>query len=452
MSQADWDSEFDKYRASPEFQVLNSRMTLEEFKSIYWMEWIHRVWGRVVGMTFVLPAVYFISKRQVSKTMTGRIAGIAALIGFQGFLGWWMVKSGLKDDFLDPNRKPGRDVPRVSQYRLAAHLGTAFVAYLSMLWCGLDILRTHRLLNVLPAKEAASTIERALKFAPQLRSFKLATAALLGLTYTTAMSGALVAGLDAGLIYNEFPYMGVGLTPPRSELFDSFYSRDPTGENRDWWWRNFLENPSLVQLDHRILATTTFTSIMALFAWGRFGATAKLLPRPAAKALHGVFGFAWLQVILGISTLIYMVPVPLASAHQAGALALLSYVTVLGSRVWMPQQAAALLQRRIAQYGTSTTQSTQQLMQKTAGAASISASESAPMHILRETLPTGQRFTGASTPALQASLGAAAFGLSALVAVSSAEETKKQKQQNQQLDRSSLHHNQLRYLQWQTKR
>jgi cytochrome c oxidase assembly protein subunit 15 len=161
------------------------------------------------------------------------------------------------------------------------------------------------------------------------------------------MSGALVAGLDAGLIYNEFPYMGVGLTPPKKELFDPFYSRDPE-RHKDLVWRNMLENPSLVQLDHRILATTTFTAVMALFAWTRYSQTLKsALPAAAKKGVHGVVGFAWLQVILGITTLLYLVPTGLASAHQAGALGLLTWTVVLGSRVWFPKTAANVLARRV---------------------------------------------------------------------------------------------------------
>ncbi len=160
------------------------------------------------------------------------------------------------------------------------------------------------------------------------------------------MSGGLVAGLDAGLIYNEFPKMGLGLTPPKSELFDKFYSRDP--DQKDLYWRNALENPSLVQLDHRILATTTFTSVMALWAYGKFSPTMRtFLPRAAKRGVHGVVGFVWLQVILGISTLIYLVPLPLASAHQAGSLALLTWTLVLGSRVWYPSRAARLFAQRL---------------------------------------------------------------------------------------------------------
>ena len=335
---ADWDAEFTKYRSSPEFNLLNTHMTLDEFKSIYYMEWIHRQWGRFVGLSFALPAIYFIARRRVSKTMALKIIGIGGLIGFQGFLGWWMVKSGLKDDLFATGSHP-----RVSQYRLVAHLGTAFLAYSAMLWNGLLILRTHKLLGNL---EAAENLFVRLKN-PRLRFFRNSVGAMAVLVFITAMSGGLVAGLDAGLIYNEFPWMGTGLTPPKSELFSDFYSH--TTDGSDIWWRNPLENPSLVQLDHRMLATTTFTAIMALFAYSRLAPSVKmLLPAASRKGMHGVVGFACLQVALGISTLIYLVPLPLASAHQAGSLALLSYVILLGSRTWVPnRRVQAQLARRL---------------------------------------------------------------------------------------------------------
>ena len=339
MNAADWNSEFDKYRSSPEFKLLNPSMTLEEFKSIYYMEWTHRIWGRVVGLSFVIPAIYFVAKRKVSAPMTWRLAGIAGLIGFQGFIGWWMVKSGLKDDLFAPGSHP-----RVSQYRLTAHLGAAFVCYTAMLWNGLAILRERKLLaDPTAAEKAFQALRR-----PELRMFRRTVAGLVALVFITAMSGGLVAGLDAGLIYNEFPYMGEGLAPPKSELFSDFYSHRV--DKSDVWWRNMLENPSLVQLDHRILATTTFTSIMALQAYTHFAPTVKkLLPAACRKGVHGVVGFAWLQVILGISTLLYLVPLPLASTHQAGSLALLSWTLVLGGRTWVPARASRLVAQRLEQ-------------------------------------------------------------------------------------------------------
>lgn len=337
MNAEDWESEFAKYRASPEFQMLNPGMTLSEFKFIYYMEWIHRIWGRFIGLSFVLPAAYFVARKQVSKPMILRLVGISGLIAFQGFIGWWMVKSGLKDDLFSAGNPP-----RVSQYRLTAHLGAAFTCYVAMLWNGLAILRSHRLL-VDP--EAGFKSLEALRD-PRLKIFRRSVAGLALLVFVTAMSGGLVAGLDAGLIYNEFPYMGNGLAPPKPELFDPKYSRHE--DRSDLWWRNMLENPSLVQLDHRILALTTFTSIMALWAYSRRSPTVrKLLPPAARKGLHGVVGFAWMQVGLGISTLLYLVPTPLASAHQAGSLFLLTWVLVLGSRVWHPSRTAKLLQMAI---------------------------------------------------------------------------------------------------------
>jgi heme a synthase len=339
LSDADWMSEFDKYRASPEFKLLNPNMRLSEFKKIYYMEWGHRLWGRFVGLAFVIPAVYFVARRKVSANMSLRLLGIAGLIGTQGAIGWWMVKSGLKDDLLAPGSHP-----RVSQYRLTAHLGTAFLCYTAMLWNGLSILRDYK--NWL---EPARSNQALLRFSsPQLSIFRKSVAGLGLLVFTTAMSGGLVAGLDAGLIYNEFPYMGNGLTPPKSELFDKFYSRKPDGS--DLWWRNMLENPSTVQLDHRILATTTFTAIMALWACSRFSPKVRAaLPKSGKKGMLGVVHLVSLQVILGISTLIYLVPIPLAAAHQAGSLALLSGVLILGHRIWVPKRSLRLVQRRMKQ-------------------------------------------------------------------------------------------------------
>lgn len=329
MNQEDWESEFAKYRSSPEFHLLNPNMTLEEFKKIYWMEWIHRLWGRVIGVTFLVPTIYFIARRRVTTSMAWKLSGICGLIGFQGFLGWWMVKSGLRDDLFAPGSHP-----RVSQYRLTAHLGAAFGVYVAMLLSGLSILKEHRLLA--DPQNAAKALET-LKH-PALRAFRGSVVALALLVFTTAMSGALVAGLDAGLIYNEFPYMGLGLTPPKKELFDPFYSHVP--DQSDLWWRNMLENPSLVQLDHRILATTTFTAVMSLFAYTRFsGAVRSKIPKDAKKGVMGMVHLVSLQAALGISTLIYMVPTWLASAHQAGALALLTGAVVLYSRISMPRRA-----------------------------------------------------------------------------------------------------------------
>lgn len=337
LTQAHWEAEFDKYRASPEFKLLNSHMDVEEFKKIYYMEWTHRLWGRVIGLSFVAPAIYFVVRRRASRRVAVHLLGISALIGFQGFIGWWMVKSGLKDDLFAPGSHP-----RVSQYRLATHLATAFVCYSWMLLAGLSILRTRRLL----ADPTAATKLFAALNSPAVAPFRRSVTALTVLVFTTVLSGALVAGLDAGLIYNEFPMMGLGLTPPRSELWDKFYSRKEDGS--DLWWRNMLENPSLVQLDHRILATTTFCAVLALWAYSRTGRVAAALPKEAKKGMLGVVHLVSLQVALGISTLIYMVPISLAAAHQAGSLALLTGVLVLGHRLRVPKSTLTKVQKKLA--------------------------------------------------------------------------------------------------------
>lgn len=336
LSDADWDSEFTKYRASPEFAKLNPHMTLDEFKQIYFMEWAHRLWGRVIGMSFVLPTIYFITRRRVSRPMAFQLVGISALIGFQGVIGWWMVASGLKDDLFAEGAHP-----RVSQYRLTSHLATAFVCYSWMLVAGLSIMRTHALLaNPAATQTLAKTLAT-----PTLARFRVAATALTALVFVTALSGALVAGLDAGLIYNEFPMMGIGLTPPKSELFDTFYSRKPDGS--DIWWRNMLENPSLVQLDHRIMAMTVCASVLSLFTYSRMGRVKTALPADARKATMGVLHLMLMQVTLGISTLIYIVPTGLAATHQAGALALLTGMLVLGTRLRVPRGVMAQVQRRL---------------------------------------------------------------------------------------------------------
>ncbi|OAA51789.1 Heme A synthase/Protoheme IX farnesyltransferase [Metarhizium rileyi] len=338
MSQEDWESEFEKYRASPEFKLLNPHMTLDEFKKIYFMEWAHRVWGRFIGLSFVLPTVYLIARRRVTTKMAFNLVGISALIGFQGFIGWWMVKSGLKDDLFAPGSHP-----RVSQYRLTAHLATAFVCYSWMLLSGLAVLRTHRLLA---DPKAAMSALQALRN-PALNAFRRSVFAVAALCFTTIMSGALVAGLDAGLIYNEFPKMGLGLTPPSAELWDSFYCRKEDGA--DLWWRNMLENPSTVQMDHRILAVSTFCAILALFAYSRTGRVAAALPKDAKKGAMGLVHLVSMQVALGISTLIYMVPIPLAAAHQAGSLAVLTAALVLAHRLRVPKPTLRMIERRLKQ-------------------------------------------------------------------------------------------------------
>lgn len=216
-------------------------------------------------------------------------AGIfGALLGFQGFLGWYMVRSGLDE----PVKKT--DIPRVSQYRLASHLGSAFLLYVGFLWSSLD--------HLLPAFKAAPMN------AKQLRSITMRAHNLMTLIFTTALAGAFVAGLDAGLVYNTFPKMADRWIP--SDLF----AIEPK-------WRNFFENPTTVQFQHRLLGIATLAAICLYAAAMRRVA----IPKRARLALNTLVAMAFVQVGLGISTLLLYVPVSLAALHQSGSLALLSF-------------------------------------------------------------------------------------------------------------------------------
>lgn len=338
MSPADWHDEFKKYKASPEFQKLNPNMTESEFKKIFWMEWSHRLWGRVVGLTFVIPTIYLIARKRVSLPIARNLLLLNGLIATQGFVGWWMVKSGLKDDLFATGAHP-----RVSQYRLATHLTLAFAVYTGMVWNALQIWRERRLLIRVQPERALALLERLRS--PPLAIFRRSALALTFLIGITAFSGALVAGLDAGLIYNEFPYMGNGLTPPKAELWSAFYSRKE--DQSDLWWRNMLENPSLVQLDHRILASTTFLAVNTFFLYSKLSpSVVNVLPGGSKRMMLGLLGLVWMQASLGLTTLLYLVPTTLASAHQAGSLALLTGAIVLGSRVWTPPRLARMVKAR----------------------------------------------------------------------------------------------------------
>ncbi|KAJ1926935.1 Cytochrome c oxidase assembly protein cox15 [Tieghemiomyces parasiticus] len=307
-SEAEWIEEFEKYKQFPEYKQLNQHMTLEEFKFIFFMEWGHRIWGRLIGLTFILPGAYFAYKGWMSPAIRKRVAIIAGLICFQGVLGWYMVKSGLDQALME---KPGA-VPRVSQYRLAAHLGSAFLIYTGMVATGLSVLRQ----NSLRAGRLASLAP--LLNSAQLNRLRGSTHGLAMLVFITAISGAFVAGLDAGLLYNTFPLMGGRLVPPTEELWDPHFASDPA--TRSGMLKNVFENPTTVQFNHRVLAVTTFTAITAVYLASR----RLSLPKSVRVTLHSLMGLAVVQVSLGISTLIYLVPTELAAAHQAGSLSLLT--------------------------------------------------------------------------------------------------------------------------------
>lgn len=284
-SQEEWEAEFQKYQQFPEFKILNHDMTLAEFKFIWYMEYSHRMWGRLVGLAYILPAAYFWRKGWLSRSMKGRALALCGLVCFQGLLGWYMVKSGLEEKPDSP------DIPRVSQYRLAAHLGSALVLYCASLWTSLSLL--------LPQHKLPET--RQLLW---LRRFAHGTT---GLVFLTALSGAFVAGLDAGLVYNSFPKMGESWIPEDLFTFSPLL-------------RNVFENPTMVQFDHRVLGITSVTAITALYFLSR----RIPLPRRTKMAAATLLALAYTQVGLGISTLLMYVPTPLAATHQSGSLALLS--------------------------------------------------------------------------------------------------------------------------------
>lgn len=296
-SPQEWEEQFQKYKNFPEYKVLNKGMDLEEFKRIFWYEWFHRMWGRAIGVLTIVPLIYFTYKGKMSLQTRRRGYLIAGLVCFQGLLGWYMVKSGL-----DPKLEHNGAVPRVSQYRLAAHLGTAFVAYSAMFWTALDVFASHK------------GFTRLTTFSRVLKGAHLVTAQI----FLTAMSGALVAGLDAGLVYNEWPTMGHYLIP--DDLFAlSDSDLAPNGQVRPLW-TNFFENPTMVQFQHRLLAYATFSSIVALYLYAR------RLPMSisARRALNCTLLMGIAQPTLGILTLLYYVPTHLAAAHQAGSLSLLT--------------------------------------------------------------------------------------------------------------------------------
>ncbi|GAV50860.1 hypothetical protein ZYGR_0AD00430 [Zygosaccharomyces rouxii] len=331
MSQEEWEEEFAKYKESPEFKQINSSIDLDEFKFIFFMEWIHRLWGRAIGAVFVLPAAYFALARKTSARVNRRLFGLAFLLGFQGFIGWWMVKSGLDQDDLDERKSK----PTVSPYRLATHLGCAFLLYLGMIWTGLEVLREKNFVKD-PAKalETFKTLDN-----PLLRPLRRMSLGILALTFCTTMSGALVAGLDAGWIYNTFPKMGENWIPPKRELMDANFAHKE--DKSDLWWRNLLENPTTVQLNHRLFGIATFGAVFALHMYGV--KKKHIVPKAADRTLKAMMGLVTLQVGLGITTLLWLVPIPLASAHQAGALAVFTSAILLAAQLRKPRIPMKLL-------------------------------------------------------------------------------------------------------------
>ena len=289
LNQGEWEVVFEKYKASPEYQKINVGMDLDGFKGIYWFEFTHRVLGRGIGMVFLLPFLWFLIRRRIDRPLVPKLVTMFVLGGLQGLMGWYMVKSGLVDR------------PHVSQYRLTAHLALAFAIYAYILWVALDLLTGGR---------------RDDGTAPGAVGLRRFLWTVTGLACITILSGGFVAGLKAGFAYNTFPLMGDRLIP------GGMFYQEPL-------IRNFFENITTVQFNHRVLAVTTFLGICALW----WAARRPALSGATRVGFHVLLLAGVIQVALGISTLLMHVPIPLAAAHQAGALLVLTVLVYLNHRM-----------------------------------------------------------------------------------------------------------------------
>ena len=294
MSDAAWQAEFERYQQFPQFIKKFSWMNVDDFKGIYALEYTHRLWGRLIGFVFLLPFLFFVARRAVDRTLGWKLAGLFVLGGLQGIIGWFMVASGLQDR------------PDVSQYRLAAHLMTAVILYGAIIWVALDLFDKGRMRIATHA-----SFVRLVHILPFAVMFVMAV-------------GAFVAGLDAGLIYNTFPLMDGQWLPPG-------------GMDNTPWYSNLFENVATVQFEHRVVAVALVIFVAVIWFQGRTAA----LTGTARKLLNLTAVMAILQASLGISTLLLVVPVPLALAHQTGALILFTLSVCLAHEVRSEQQALA---------------------------------------------------------------------------------------------------------------
>jgi cytochrome c oxidase assembly protein subunit 15 len=267
MSDASWHDAFAKYQQIPQYRLENHGMSLEGFKTIFWWEWTHRLLGRLIGFAFFVPFVWFAWTGAIARKEWPRMVLLFALGGLQGFVGWWMVESGLETRV------------SVSQYRLAIHLGVAVILLGAILWTALEYLR--------PRNAGAPT--RYARWA----------VAFVGLVYVQMLLGALVAGLHAGLIYNTWPSMD-GHIAPEHPFFAS-----P-------WWINLFENPGLAQFDHRIVAYLVAAATFAIWSWSRRVGLAR-------RSSDAVLVVTLFQVALGVTTLLLVTPIALAALHQVVA-------------------------------------------------------------------------------------------------------------------------------------
>ena len=280
MNEVEWNAAFELYKQYPEYQKLNNNFELKDFKDIYFWEWLHRVIGRFIGMVFLIPFLFFLIKKQLSKATIKKSIILLILGGFQGFLGWYMVKSGLVDN------------PDVSHYRLAAHLTTAFITFAYTFWVALDLMFPNK-------KEINKKLRSLIRLA-------------LDILILQIIYGAFVAGLDAGFIHNHWPMMNEGMF-----IHETVYiEQNPV-------YKNFIEGKSGVQFVHRMLAYVVVLSIFMI--WYR---TRKLELTPyQKKGTNLLLIMVGVQFLLGVLTLVLQVPVWLGVAHQVGAFLLLSVMT-----------------------------------------------------------------------------------------------------------------------------
>jgi len=288
LGEAAWMDVFEKYKQYPEYLKVNQGMTLAEFKGIFYYEYSHRVLGRGIGLVFALPFLWFLFSGRIEKHRRKALFGLFLLGGLQGLIGWWMVKSGLVDR------------PDVSQYRLTIHLGVAFLIFGGLIWAALDLI----------AK--GSDADEGIPPRP-LRTLSWAAVFLVLLQI---LSGGLVAGLDAGFVYNTFPMMNEYWFPPELGQLSP-------------WWLNMFENVITVQFDHRIGAY--LVTLLTVWIW--FKARSVSVSGATRMALNLVFLALAIQLGLGIGTLVMVVPVALAVLHQGGALLLFAAVVHLAFRL-----------------------------------------------------------------------------------------------------------------------
>lgn len=289
MSEVEWQAEFDKYKEIDQWQIQNQWMQLSDFKEIYWWEWGHRQLGRVIGLVWAIGFLGFLVARKIPTGWTGKLIIPGALGGAQGAIGWWMVASGVTQ---------GEGMTAVASYRLAAHLGLAFVILGFIAWYIFELGREDRdLMQARRAKEA--------------KLFGLSTG-LLHFAFLQILLGALVAGIDAGRSYTDWPLMGGQVIPPNPMLLEPA-------------WRNFFENPGLVQFIHRCVGYLLFAFGVVVWLRGRGSA------HPNTRfAFNAAFAALSVQVVLGIVTVIYGAPLHIAIVHQL--MAVVVWVAILRAR------------------------------------------------------------------------------------------------------------------------